>query len=92
MISTRKLDLLARLSGISFLKNYEISKMNFNDLFLNYSEYVQRLNLHQADDQSSEYLTRINHDIASPYHSGVGLKYLENLIGENNLQGFNTKN
>jgi hypothetical protein len=60
--------------------------MNFNDLFLNYSEYVQRLNLHQADDQSSEYLTRINHDIASPYHSGVGLKYLENLIGENNLK------
>ena len=81
-----KVRFLGRLSGISFIKNYEISKMNFNDLFLNYSEYVQRLNLHQADDQSSEYLTRINHDIASPYHSGVGLKYLENLIGENNLR------
>jgi len=81
-----KVRFIGRLSGISFLKNYEISKMNFNDLFLNYSEYVQRLNLHQADDQSSEYLTRINHDIASPYHSGVGLKYLENLIGENNLR------
>ena len=81
-----KVRFIGRLSGISFLKNYEISKMNFNDLFLNYSEYVQRLNLHQADDQSSEYLTRINHDIASPYHSGVGLKYLENLIGENNFK------
>ena len=81
-----KVRFIGRLSGISFLKNYEISKMNFNNLFLNYSEYVQRLNLHQADDQSSEYLTRINHDIASPYHSGVGLKYLENLIGENNLR------
>ena len=81
-----KVRFIGRLSGISFLKNYEISKMNFNDLFLNYSEYVQRLNLHQADDQSSEYLTRINHDIASPYHSGVGLKYLENFIGENNLK------
>ena len=81
-----KVRFIGRLSGISFLKNYEISKMNFNDLFINYSEYVQRLNLHQADDQSSEYLTRINHDIASPYHSGVGLKYLENIIGENNLK------
>ena len=60
MISIRKLDLLVDSPAISFLKNYEISKMNFNDLFLNYSEYVQRLNLHQADDQSSEYLTRIN--------------------------------
>ena len=81
-----KVRFIGQLAGINFLKNYEISKMNFTDLFLNYSEYVQRLNLHQADDQSSEYLTRINHDIASPYHSGVGLKYLENLIGENNLK------
>ena len=47
-----KVRFIGRLAGINFLKNYEISKMNFNDLFLNYSEYVQRLNLHQADDQS----------------------------------------
>ncbi len=77
---------LGRISGISLLKNYEISKMSFNDLFLNYSEYVQRLNLHQADDQSSEYLTRINQEIASPYHSGVGLIYIENLIGERDFR------
>ncbi len=77
---------LGRLSGISFLENYEISKIDFNDLFLNYSEYVQRLNLHQRDDQSSEYLTRINQEIASPYHSGVGLLYVENLIGEKDFR------
>ena len=81
-----KVRFIGRLSGISFIKNYEISKMNFNDLFINYSEYVQRLNLHQADDQSSEFLTRINHDIASPYHVGVGLKYIENIIGENDFK------
>ena len=77
---------LGRLSGISFLENYEVSKIDFNDLFLNYSEYVQRLNLHQTDDQSSEYLTRINQEIASPYHSGVGLLYVENLIGEKDFR------
>ena len=55
-------------------------------MFLNYSEYVQRLNLHQTDDQSSEYLTRINQEIASPYHSGVGLIYVENLIGEKDFR------
>jgi len=77
---------LGRLSGISFLENYEVSKIDFNDLFLNYSEYVQRLNLHQTDDQSSEYLTRINQEIASPYHSGVGLIYVENLIGEKDFR------
>ena len=73
---------LGRLSRFGLIKNYEISKINFNDLFLNYSEYVQRLNLHQLDDQSSEFLTRINQEIASPYHSGVGLIYIESIIGE----------
>ena len=70
------------LSGNKFLKNYEISKINFTDLFLNYSEYVQRLNIHQSDIQSSESLTRINQEIASPYHTGLGFIYIEDLIGE----------
>ena len=73
---------LGRLSRFGMIKNYEISKINFNDLFLNYSEYVQRLNLHQLDDQSSESLTRINEEIASPYHSGIGLIYIESIIGD----------
>ena len=74
------------LSGNKILKNYQFSKIKFTDHFLNYSEYIQRLNLHQKDDQSSEYLTRINQEIASPYHSGLGLIYLEEIIGENNFK------
>ena len=60
--------------------------MNFSDIFINYSEYVQRLNLHQLDSQPSNTLTRINEEIASPYHTGVGLIYLENLIGEDQFR------
>ena len=45
-----------------------LSKINFTDLFLNYSEYFQRLNIHQSDIESSDSLTRINEEIASPYH------------------------
>ena len=77
---------MGRLSRFELIKNYEISKINFNDLFLNYSEYVQRLNLHQLDDQSSEFLTRINEEIASPYHSGIGLIYIESIIGDNEFK------
>ncbi len=73
-------------SGNKLLKNYEISKINFTDLFLNYSEYIQRLNIHQSDIQPSDKLTRINEEIASPYHSGVGFTYLENLIGEDQFR------
>ena len=73
-------------SGNRLLKNYEISKINFTDLFLNYSEYIQRLNIHQSDIQPSDQLTRINEEIASPYHTGVGFTYLENLIGEDQFK------
>ena len=58
----------------------------FTDHFLNYSEYVQRLNIHQTDIQESESLTRLNEEIVSPYHSGLGLIYLEDLIGETNFK------
>ncbi len=73
-------------SGNRLLKNYEISKINFTDLFLNYSEYIQRLNIHQSDILPSDKLTRINEEIASPYHAGIGLIYLENLIGEDQFR------
>ena len=73
-------------SGNRLLNNYEISKINFTDLFLNYSEYIQRLNIHQSDIQPSDQLTRINEEIASPYHTGVGFTYLENLIGEDQFK------
>ena len=81
-----KVKFLGSISAFKFLKKYKISKLGFSDLFLNYSEYVQRLNLHQLDDQSSKYLTRINEEIASPYHSGIGIKYLEKIIGNNELK------
>lgn len=81
-----KAKFIGYFSGNRFIKNYEISKLNFSDHFLNYSEYVQRLNIHQADFQSSDKLTRINEEIASPYHSGVGLIYLESLLGEDQFK------
>ena len=81
-----KVKFIGKLAANKFINTYEVSKLNFSDIFINYSEYVQRLNLHQLDSQPSNTLTRINEEIASPYHSGVGLIYLENLIGEEKFQ------
>jgi len=81
-----KVKFIGKLAANKFIDTYEVSKLNFNDIFINYSEYVQRLNLHQSDSQPSNTLTRINQEIASPYHTGVGLIYLENLIGEKKFQ------
>lgn len=81
-----KVKFIGKLAANKFIDTYEVSKLNFNDIFINYSEYIQRLNLHQIDSQPSNTLTRINEEIASPYHTGVGLIYLENLIGEKKFQ------
>ena len=81
-----KVKFIGKLAANKYIDTYEVSKLNFSDIFINYSEYVQRLNLHQLDSQPSNTLTRINEEIASPYHSGVGLIYLENLIGEEKFQ------
>ena len=81
-----KVKFIGKLAANKLINTYEVSKLNFSDIFINYSEYVQRLNLHQLDSQPSNTLTRINEEIASPYHTGVGLIYLENLIGEEKFQ------
>ena len=81
-----KVKFIGKLAANKFINTYEVSKLNFSDIFINYSEYVQRLNLHQLDSQPSNTLTRINEEIASPYHTGVGLIYLENFIGEEEFQ------
>ena len=81
-----KVKFIGKLAANKFIDTYEVSKLNFNDIFINYSEYVQRLNLHQSDSQPSNTLTRINEEIASPYHTGVGLIYLENFIGKEKFQ------
>ena len=83
-----KVKFIGKLAANKLINTYEVSKLNFSDIFINYSEYVQRLNLHQLDSQPSNTLTRINEEIASPYHTGVGLIYLENLIGEEEFQSF----
>lgn len=76
---------LGSIAGYSILKNYELSDLNFTDLFLNYSEYIQRANLHQEDILSSDKLTKINNEISSPYHTGIGLLYLEKTMGVENF-------
>ena len=74
---------LGRISSLGIMKLYNISTVDFNDSFLLYSEFVKRANLQQADITSKNELTRFNERIASPYHIGLGFRYLEEYVGEN---------
>ena len=44
------------------------------------------MNLQQADYEEKHKLIKFNEKIASPYHSGLGLKFLESYIGKENFQ------
>ena len=77
---------LGRISNLGIMKLYNISTVDFNDSFLLYSEFVKRANLQQADITVKNKLTRFNERIASPYNVGLGLKYLEEYLGENNIK------
>jgi hypothetical protein len=73
---------LGRISSLGIMKLYNISTVDFNDSFLLYSEFVKRANLQQADVTPKNELTRFNEQIASPYHIGLGFRYLEEYLGE----------
>lgn len=78
--------LYGKLSNIPLIRNYSISKLDFNQRFMINSELMVRRNLHQPASISKDNLTRYNDRIATPYQVGVFLRYIENYIGKEAFQ------
>ena len=57
--------------------NYSINKLGFNDAYEFIYEFAENSNIHQADKQPKDKLSKFNEKIAGPYHVGVGLRYIE---------------
>lgn len=66
-----------KVLNLTLLKNYSIAQLGFNDAYEFIFEFVENSNIHQADKQSKDKLTKFNERIAGPYHVGVGLRYIE---------------
>lgn len=64
------------------IKGYHLSKMEFNDGFLESYEFMQRYNNHQAPITSKDKLIKFNDEISTPAQVGVGLKFLDTYLGE----------
>ena len=69
----------------TILKGYNLSKMKFNDGFLESYEFMLRNNNHQSPLTSKDRLIKFNDEISTPGYLGVGFKFLDNYIGESNL-------
>lgn len=73
---------LGRVGGFKLLKAYTLADIDFNESFWMYYEFMERANLHQSDFLPKDQLVKFNEKIGSPYHVGIGLRYIEHYIGK----------
>jgi hypothetical protein len=72
---------LGRVGDFWLMKAYTLADIDFNESFWMYYEFMERANLHQSDFLSKDQLVKFNEKIGSPYHVGIGLRYIEHYIG-----------
>jgi hypothetical protein len=77
--------LLGELSNRWFIKNFHISKQNFNDKYPLVHQFVSRTFLDQALITSADSLSNFNRKIASKYKAGLGFRYLKGFLGDSVL-------
>ena len=77
--------LLGELSNKWFLKNYHISKQDFNAKYPLIHQFVSRKFLDQALNTTADSLSNFNRKIASKYKAGLGFRYLKGYLGDSIL-------
>jgi hypothetical protein len=80
--------LLGRLGQFKLMKAYTLAETDFNESFWMYYELMERANLQQSDLIPKDQLVKFNEKIGSPYHVGVGFRYLEHYLGKETLNRF----
>lgn len=76
---------LGRVGDFKLMKAYTLADVKFNESFWMYYEFMERANLQQSDLLPKDQLVKFNEKIGSPYHVGIGLRYIEHFIGEESL-------
>ena len=64
------------------MKGYNIADINFNESFFMFYELMEKTNLQQSDLLPKDQLIKFNERYGSPYHVGVGLRFLESYLGD----------
>ena len=84
------------VSKVWGIRNFNISKLNFNDKYPFVYQFAARKNLDQALTSKSETLSNFNRKIANKYKAGLGLKFLENYLEDDviksGIHNFSIKN
>ncbi|MBQ4819158.1 metalloprotease [Aquimarina sp. MMG016] len=92
-----KMKIIGNLSKIIGIRWFHAADLEFNDQYFLAYKNMARLFLDQPLDTPSDKLVKFNANIANAYKAGVGFKYLEDYLEDDNivaesLREFYTKN
>lgn len=82
-----KLKVVGNLERFWLLRQYNISRLEFNDQYPLLYMHMARLNLDQPLTTPKDSLIKFNKNIANAYKAGSGLKYLEDYLDEETVDG-----
>ena len=77
-----EIKLAGNISKIWGFRNFNFSKLKFNDKYPFVYQYTARQFLDQALNTRSDSLSNFNRKIAGKYKAGLGLRYLADYIGD----------
>lgn len=78
--------LIGNLSDIIGIRWFHAADLEFNDQYQFLYMNMARLNLDQPLTTSQDSLVKFNKNIANAYKAGVGIKYLEDFLGDNSVK------
>lgn len=70
------------ISKIWGFRNFNLAKLDFNDKYPFVYQFAARKNLDQALTKRADSLSNFNRKIVNKYKAGLGLRYLDEYIGE----------
>ncbi|MFV8224433.1 metalloprotease [Christiangramia aquimixticola] len=78
--------LIGNLSDIIGIRWFHLADLEFNDQYQFLYMNVARMNIDQSLVTSQDSLVKFNKNIANAYKAGVGIKYLEEFLGDETVQ------
>jgi hypothetical protein len=82
---------IGNISKIWGIRSYNLAKLDFNDKNYFVYQFASRKNLDQSLITPADSLSNFNRKIANKYKAGIGIKYLENYLGEETITNAITK-
>ena len=77
--------IIGKLSKVIGIRWYRLADLKFNDQYYIGYKNMMRLFLDQSLSLPQDELVKFNKNIANAYKAGVGLKYLEDYLGDDNI-------